>query len=320
MALYLLAVIAGFVFLTWGADYFVRGAAAIARYFHVSSLVIGLTVVGLATSAPEILVSALAALAGTPGLAIGNAIGSNIANIGLIVGLTALLVPVTVQSTVLKREFPLLLLVTLFSGLLILDYVLDFFDAILLLVGLLMLLFWMVRQGRGRCPDPLQSEYEEKLAEPASMPWALLWLSGGFGVLLASSKVLVWGAVGVAGLMGVSDLLIGLTIVALGTSLPELATSIMAVVRREPDVAIGNVIGSNMYNMLAVLSIPGLFGTVSLAAEAVVRDFAVMGILTMLLFVMAFSTDDHCRIGRAKGAVLLLIYVGYQGWIVTVSG
>lgn len=316
MTLYFLAVVAGFFFLALGADYFVQGAVAIARKLHVSSLVIGLTVVGLATSAPEILVSTLAVLDGSSGLAVGNAIGSNIANIGLIVGMTAIILPITIRSNLLRREFPMLLLVTLFAGVLIVDDHLGVVDGVLLLSGLLLLLVWMVRQGRKEGRDPLSEEYEETLPVSLEMPKALLWFAGGFAVLLISSKGLVWGAVGIAGLMGVSDLVIGLTIVALGTSLPELATSIMAVLRKEPDVAIGNVIGSNMYNLLAVLGIPGLLAAGPLAAEVVVRDYAVMSVLTMLLFVMAFSMNNHYVIGRAKGALLLLIYAGYQVWVV----
>ena len=234
----ILAIVAGFALLVWGADRFVHGAAATARNLGVSTLVIGLTIVGFGTSAPELLVSAMAAMSHNSGLAVGNAIGSNITNVGLVIGVTAIISPLVVNSSTLRREFPLLFVVMLLTLALLLDHRLGRIDGIILLSGLVVLIIWMVRLGMGgERKEPMTAEYEQEIPK-VSLGKALLWTALGLGVLLISSRILVYGAVNIAHMLGVSDLIIGLTIVAIGTSLPELAASIMSALKNEPDIAL----------------------------------------------------------------------------------
>jgi cation:H+ antiporter len=311
----ILAVLAGFGLLIWGADRFVIGAAALARNLGVSTLLIGLTIVGFGTSAPEMLVSGTAALSGNPGLAVGNALGSNIANIGLILGITALVAPLTLHSQSLRREYPLLVVATLLSSSLLLDGKIDRVDGLVLLAGLALAIFAVVRIGLARAPaDPLQDEFAAEI--PAHMPTvkAVGWLALGLLILLAGSKLLVWGAVNIASALGVSDLVIGLTIVAIGTSLPELAASVMSVLKKEDDIAIGNVIGSNLYNLLGVLCLPGLLSPTQVNGELVNRDLPVMIALTLALPVLALLCNN--RLGRKAGLLLTLSFAAYLGWIV----
>ena len=309
-----LAVIAGFVLLVWGADRFVAGASATARNLGVSPLIIGLTIVGFGTSAPEMLVSAVAAWQGNPAMGVGNALGSNITNIGLVLGVTALLAPMAVHSITLKREFPVLILIMALVLLLLLDRQLGLLDGLLLLLGTFLLMGWMVYLGmRERNGDPMESEYADEI--PAQMPMkrAIGWLIAGGVILLLSSRILVWGAVNIAEWFGVSDLIIGLTIIAIGTSLPELAASVMSALKGEHDIAIGNVLGSNMFNLLAVMAMPGLIAPSVLGAEVLYRDFAIMTGLTLMLLVMSYGFRGPGRINRLEGATLLIAYLGYLG-------
>lgn len=310
---FFLAILGGFLFLVWGADRFVVGAAATARNLGVSPLIVGLTIVGFGTSAPEMLVSAVAAWQGNPGLAVGNAIGSNITNIALILGLTALMTPLAINSKLLRRELPILTGTMLAGLLLLLDGELSRLDGALLLLGLGVMVVWMVRSGLAdRNHDALGTEFSEEIPSDMPMSLALFWVVVGLLVLLASSRLLVWGAVGIAQHFGVSDLVIGLTIVALGTSLPELAASIASALKGEPDIAVGNVIGSNMFNLLAVLGIPGLLHPLAIGQEVLSRDYPVMIGLTLLFFAMAYGIRGPGRINRLEGAVLLACYLGYQ--------
>ena len=254
MLLNLLAILVGLVVLVWGADRFISGAAALANNLGVSPMMIGLTIVGFGTPAPEILVSSIAALDGNPGLAIGNALGSNIANIGLILGVTALITPLSVHSGVLKREYPLLLAISLISLALMWDGTLSRVDGLILIILLVAILFWMVRSARLDGSDPISSEFDAEIPHDIPTPKAALWLVIGLLALLASSRALVWGAANVAATLGVSDVVIGLTIVAIGTSLPEMAASITSALRKHHDIALGNIVGSNIFNLLAVLS------------------------------------------------------------------
>lgn len=313
MLSFAVALVAGFVFLVWGADRFVLGAAGTARNLGVSPLIIGLTIVGFGTSAPEMLVSVIAAWQGNPGLAVGNAIGSNITNIALILGLTALVAPLATNSKLLRRELPLLL-VTMLAGLaLLIDGELSRLDGVILMLGLAGLVYWMVRTAlTERNGDPLVSELSEDIPAEMSTPRALTWLAIGLAVLLVSSRILVWGAVGIAEALGVSDLIIGLTIVALGTSLPELAASMASALRGEPDIAIGNVIGSNLFNLLAVLGIPGLIHPLGIGDDVLFRDYPVMLGLTLAMFIMAYGIRGPGRISRLEGGLLLACYFGYQ--------
>jgi cation:H+ antiporter len=308
------AIIVGFILLVWGADRFVDGAAAIARNFGVSPMLIGLTIVGFGTSAPEILVSGMAAMQGNPGLAIGNALGSNIANIALILGVTALITPLKVASETLRREYPMLLAATLITMMLMLDGALGRLDGVILLTGLVVLLYGMVRIGlKSRASDPMEQEFDAELPEQMSTGSALLWFAVGLVLLLVSSRMLVWGAVNIATAFGISDLIIGLTIVALGTSLPELAAGVASALKGEHDIAIGNIIGSNMYNMLAVLSMPALLAPGEFLPEALTRDLPVMIGLTLALFFMGYGFGRPGRISRWEGLLLALTFIGYQG-------
>jgi len=317
MLLAAVSILIGLGLLVWGADRFVLGAAALARNLGVPPLLIGLTVVGFGTSAPEILVSTMAALQGNPGLAIGNAIGSNIANIALILGTTALIAPLTVQSDMVRREYPLLLAVSVGAFFLLFDNDLDRFDGVVLLIGLAISMWLFVRIGlHRRDNDPLTAEIEAEIPLDIGAIAATGWFLVGLATLIVSSRMLVWGSVEVATALGVSDLVIGLTIVAVGTSLPELAASIMSALKGEHDLAIGNVIGSNVWNLLAVLGVPGLLAPGLIPAEVIERDMLVMIGLTLALFVMGRSSQTHGTINRLEGGLLLACFIIYQAWIV----
>ncbi|RLJ16950.1 calcium/sodium antiporter [bacterium endosymbiont of Escarpia laminata] len=309
-----LAILVGLAILVWGADRFVIGAAALASNLGVSAMLIGLTIVGFGTSAPEILVSVVSSLDGNPGLAIGNALGSNIANIGLILGTTALIVPLTVHSSILKREYPLLLGVTGLSLLLMLDGELNQLDGAILIVVLVAVLGWMIRAAKTGSPtDPIADEFDAEIPHDMPTRRAIFWLILGLICLLVSSRMLVWGAVNIATTFGISDLVIGLTIVALGTSLPELATSITSALKGEDDLAIGNIIGSNLYNLLAVLSLPGLIAPGAFAEAALYRDQPMMIGMTLALFAMGYGFGKlKGQINRIEGFLLLLAFIGYQ--------
>lgn len=303
----------GFVLLMLSADRFVHGAGAVARNLGVSPLIIGLTIVAFGTSAPEILVSGISAWQGKPGLGVGNAIGSNIANIGLVIGVTAILFPMVVRSDTMRREFPILFAIMLLVVVLLVDGTLSFADGVVLMIGMIVLIYWLISLGlRTRKNDPLAQEYEEEVAKEMPMNIAWLWLLGGLAVLLASSHLVVWAAVGIAKQAGISDLIIGLTIVAIGTSLPELATTVMSAIKKEHDIAIGTILGSNMFNLLIVLSLPGLLSPHTLDSNVVTRDLVVMVALTLALFAMSFVFGQKSNISRWKGAILLAAFVAYQ--------
>lgn len=316
-----LAIIAGLVVLAWSADRFVLGAAGLARTLGVTPLLIGLTVVAFGTSAPEIIISVLASLQGTPALAVGNAIGSNIANIGLVLGVAALIAPLTVASTILRRELPILLVVTVLGLLLLADGTLGVRDGLVLLAGLLILTVWLVRQGMAQNDEtnPLATEVEESLPPGLTLPRAIFWLLLGLILLLLSSRMLVWGAVEIAQALGVSELVIGLTIVAIGTSLPELAASVAAALKGENDLAIGNIVGSNLFNLLAVLAIPGILAPAAVENAVLLRDYPLMLGLTVLLFILALTRGrKDGQIRRWQGALLLSLFAGYLallGWM-----
>jgi cation:H+ antiporter len=305
--------IGGFILLVWGADRLVAGASALARNLGVSPLVIGLTIVAFGTSAPELVVSGVAAARGNPGLAVGNAIGSNIANIGLILGLTAIFYPLKVESETLKREYPLLMLIMIASFIMAADLVYDKTEGWLLLTGLVALVIWMVRFGMRRGDDdPLAEEFEAEI--PSDMPttYAVLWLMVGLIILPLSSQFLVEGAVYVARSLEVSEAVIGLTIIALGTSLPELAAALTSALRQEDDLAIGNVIGSNMFNILGVLGIAAVVNPVDVDMLMLKQDFPMMFLLSVLLFFMAYGISGPGRINRRSGFLLLSLFIGYQ--------
>lgn len=316
-----LALMLGLVLLVWSADRFVIGASATASIFGVSTLVVGILVVGIGTSAPEMLVSAIAAADGQAGLAVGNALGSNITNIALILGITAVLIPLRVQSRLVTREIPLLILVMLLGYFLLLDGQLGLIDALVLIAGFVVVVFrqlWEAKHGKG---DALEAELENEIPKNMSLKAALMWLAIGFVVLIASARLLVWGAVDIAHYFGISDLVIGLTVVAIGTSLPELAASVAAARKNEHDIAIGNVVGSNLFNLLGVMAMPGLLAPGVVDAAVLSRDYPVMLLLTLTFFLLAAcGPRKNRRISRLKGAGLLVFYFVYLGYLLVDSG
>ncbi|NOY89575.1 MAG: calcium/sodium antiporter [Deltaproteobacteria bacterium] len=312
----MIAVLSGFVALVWGADRFVMGAAGMAKNFGLSPLLIGLTIVAFGTSAPEMLVSSMAAFTGNPGLGVGNAIGSNITNIGLVLGAAALVRPLTVHSRIIRREVPVLLLtMTVAYGLIAWDGQLGRLDGALLIGGLFLMLGWVVREGLQGKGDEFGAQVEDELPPDVSTPKALLWFAVGLVVLLGSSRMLVWGAVVIARHFGVTDNVIGLTVVAFGTSLPELAASIAAARRDEHDIAVGNVIGSNMFNLLGVLSLPGLIRPGPVAPEVLTRDFPAMFAVTLLALFFARGFHKKGVLTRVEGGLLVASFCGYICWL-----
>lgn len=317
MLMSIAAIVLGLAVLVWSADRFVDGASATARYAGMPPLLIGMVIVGFGTSAPEIVVSVISAMEGNPGLALGNGYGSNIANIGLILGVTALISPIAVHSQVLRKELPILLFITLLSLALLWNGMITRTDATILLVVFVLLMGWSIKQGMKGGVDSMGSEEAQELDDnPMSLKKAIIWLIVGLLLLVVSSRILVWGAVDIAQAFGVSDLVIGLTVVAIGTSLPELASSIAAIRKNQHDLAIGNVIGSNLFNTLAVVGLAGVISPMEVASEVFSRDFVVMIGLTLSLFVLGYGFKGRpARINRIDGGLLLIIYISYTGWV-----
>jgi len=317
MLLSSIAILAGFLLLVWSADRFVIGASGIALNFGVSPLIIGLTIVGFGTSAPEMIVSGVAAYEGTPNLAVGNALGSNITNIALVLGVTALITPMIVDSKILKREYPIMFFIMIVAWALLWDGELSRIDGFILLGGMFVLMAFITLIGiREKKPvdgqDPLEEEFFEEIPKDMTTARAFLWLFIGLIILLISSRLLVWGAVNIAHEYQVSELVIGLTIVAIGTSLPELAASIASALKNEHEMAIGNIIGSNMFNLLGVLGIPGIMTGAILEPSVLSRDYPVMMILSVLLFIFAYGFRGKGRLNRFEGGILLACYIGYM--------
>ncbi|QFS88348.1 MULTISPECIES: calcium/sodium antiporter [Marinobacter] len=315
-----LAILAGLALLVWSADRFVEGSAAAAGHFGMPPLLIGMVVVGFGTSAPEMVVSALAATQGNPGLALGNAYGSNITNIALILGITAVIAPIAVHSQVMRKELPILALVTLAAAWLLFDGELSRLDAAGLLVLFALLLGWSIWSGIRKTNDTFATDMDAELTAHA-MPIrkAAVWLLVGLVLLIISSRILVWGAVDLATRFGVSDLVIGLTIVAIGTSLPELASSIIAARKGEHDLALGNILGSNLFNTLAVVGIAGSIAPMAVADEVLMRDIPVMVGLTLALFVLGYGFRGPGRINRLEGGGLLAVFIGYTVYLLTTA-
>lgn len=311
-----LAIVAGLALIVWGADRFVLGASALARNLGIPPLIVGLTIVGFGTSAPEIFVSTVAAWHGKPGLSIGNAIGSNIANMGLVLGATAIVSPLYVRSHTVGRQLLLMVAITILAGVLLFDDELSRVDGVILLAGFVVVLGSTIVMGlRARGGDPLQAEFTQELPISLSTGKAIFWLLVGLVLLVLSSRLIVWGGISIAKSLNVSDLLIGLTIVAIGTGLPELAASITSTVKGEPDIAIGNVIGSNMFNLLPVLALPGLISPGEFSAEVLRRDFPVMLALSVALVLMAYGFRGTRCIGRWQGGSLLTAFCAYQSYL-----
>ena len=316
----ILTVIAGLALLIWGADRFVHGAAASARNLGVAPLLIGLTIVAFATSAPEVLVSILAASRGEPDLAVGNAIGSNIANIGMVLGTVALIRPIELESATLRREMPAMLAVTLLTVSLFFDTYLSRVDGFVLLTGLVIVMFWLTRLGiRSAANDPMKTEYEAEIPEHVSMPAALLWLTLGLVMLLMGADLMVDGSISIARSMGISEVVIGITLVAIATSLPELAVTLVSVFKGEDDLAIGNIVGSNIFNLLAVVGIAAAIEPAVLPRSVLSLHIFVLVAFTLVLFAMTYDYDGKGNINRVEGSALLSAYVAYVAYVVLQS-
>ncbi|MBP5980117.1 MAG: calcium/sodium antiporter [Halomonas sp.] len=320
MLLPVLAVVLGLVLLIWSAEKFVDGAAATSRWLGLSPLLIGMLVIGFGTSAPEMMVSVLAAIQGNPGLAVGNAYGSNIANIGLVLGFVALIAPLAVHSSVIRKEMPFLIVVTLITGLMLWDGWVSRWEAAILLVTLGLFIGFSIIRSKKQQNDPLVDDVSESLdSKPMSRGKAIMWTLAGLVFLIISSRMLVWGAVEIAQHFGVSDLIIGLTVVAIGTSLPELASSISALRRGEHDMVLGNVVGSNLFNSLAVVGLAGVIVPIEAGREVLVRDWSIMTCMTLLMILFAFSWRGRPRrINRLEGGVLFTLFIAYTGYMVSI--
>jgi cation:H+ antiporter len=310
-----LLLIVGLTLLVWSADKLVFGAAALARNFGIAPLVIGMTILAMGSSAPEMMVSATAALSGKSDTAVGNVIGSNIANIALILGITAIVKPLSISSGVLRRELPLMMVVTLLAGALLWDSYLGFGEGIVLIVLFVAFLAAMLKISRSQKSqgDALIEEQESEIPEGVPNGKAIFWVIVGLILLPLAADLLVNNAVVIAKYFGMSDLVIGLTIIAIGTSLPELAASLAGVMKGEDDMAVGNIIGSNVFNILAVMGIPGILNPTMINENVMGRDFWVMLAVSVLLVLMALGKSRS--INRFEGSALLVIYVAYMGYL-----
>ena len=316
MWIQVVTILAGFTLLVWSADRFVMGAAATARNLGVSPLIIGLTIVGFGTSAPEILVSVMASLQGNPGLAIGNAIGSNTANIGLVGGLTALCWPLLVNSQTLRREFPVMVAVSTLPLLLIPDQTLSRIDGFILLAAFSAFFYWIIRLGlKTRGHDTIEAQYASEIPADVGPKAAIAWMIIALLVLIGGSKALVWGGENIARTLNISNTVLGITIVAIGTSLPEMAVSLMAARKGEHGMAFGNIIGSNGFNMLAVIGIAAAIQPTTLDAETIKLHFPVMLGFTVAFFFLAYNYSGKIQVNRPTGALLLMSFIAYHGYV-----
>ncbi|PVZ72593.1 calcium/sodium antiporter [Pelagibaculum spongiae] len=306
----ILLTLAGLVLLGWSADKFIGGAAAVAALLGISPTLIGLTIVAIGSSAPEMLVGVIAASEGAGDIVVGNVIGSNITNIALVLGCSALIAPLTTDNAILKREIPQLLLVTLLAAGLLVDGHLDQLDGTILFVGLAVFMIWLIRQGMQQSKSGKAPEVD--MPDPMQPKQAWFWLVAGMILLPMGSKMLVSGAVDLARLAGLSELLIGLTIIAIGTSLPELAAAVSSARKGHGEMAIGAVVGSNIFNILAVLGIPGLISPSNVASEAIYRDLPAMVGLTLLLALFLMHGRHRQQLSRRQGALLLSLFIGYM--------
>ncbi|MEM1156570.1 MAG: calcium/sodium antiporter [Pseudomonadota bacterium] len=316
MLLAAVAILAGFIILIWSADLFILGAAAIAKNMGMSPIIIGMTIVSIGTSAPEVLVSLTAAFAGAGELAIGNAIGSNIANVGMVLGITLLVTPFVVLQSAVKKELIILLVVTAIAGVMLADDLLTGMEGWLLVIALVLVMTYLLSvQSKD---ETLTQESDEEEIRSLSPLRAWLTFSAGLILLIGSSHALVWGAVEAAQMLGVSELLIGLTIMAVGTSLPELAATVSSARRGHAEIAIGNVIGSNLFNLLVVMAIPGIVQSQSLASEVIDLHYPIMAVLTVILAAAIYiggkrkkAETGYSYLGRSVGWLLVLIYALY---------
>lgn len=312
MTFFILAILAGFALLIWSSDRFVDGAADLARHYGVSPMLVGMLIIGFGTSAPEMLVSAVAAINGNPGIGIGNAIGSDITNITLVLGVTAIFYTLPVHSQIIRIELPMLLGISIIAMILLANGEFDVMDGFILLGVLAFVLTWMIYTASCSPKDGLVEDVEQHFPAVPHHRSALFWTIGGLLLLVLSSQLLVWGASNIAEQLGVSDLVIGLTIVAIGTSLPELAATIMSAKKGETDLALGNIIGSNFFNTLGVLALPALISPHTPDSNAIYRDMPVALILTIILLAFAWGFGRGRVIKFWKGIFLFSAFLGYQ--------
>ena len=309
--------IVGLLLLIWGADRLVYGAAATARNLGVAPLLIGLTIVAFATSAPEVLVSIVAAFRGETDLAVGNAIGSNIANMGLVLGTVALIRPIEMTSATLRREMPALLAVTLLTVSLFLDTLLSRIDGLVLLTGLIIVMIWLTRLGfRSSASDPMSVEYEAEIPLHVNMRMAIFWLVIGLASLLVGAELLVDAAINIAHALGVTELVIGIVLVALATSLPELAVSMVSALKGEYGLALGTIVGSNIFNMLAVIGVAAVIEPAELPQSVLSLHIFVLVAFTLALFAMTYDYDGKGHISRLEGGALLAAYLAFIAFVV----
>lgn len=308
-----LLLIVGLSLLVWGADKLVFGSAALAKNYGISPLVIGMTILAMGSSAPEMMVSAAAALDGKTDTAVGNVIGSNIANIALILGITALIKPLAISSGIIRRELPLMLIVTLLAGAIMYNNYLGFYEGVLLiaLFAVFIIAMLYISKSEQKNGDILLEEQESEIPEGVDNKIALFWVVVGLILLPVGANMLIDNAVVIAKFFGMSDLVIGLTIIALGTSLPELAASVAGVLKGEDDMAAGNIIGSNVFNILAVMGIPALINPSAISPDLMSRDFYVMMGVSILLLFMALGKSRS--INRIEGGILVTCFLVYQG-------
>ena len=296
--------------LAFGADRFIVASASLARHLKIPALIAGIILVGFGTSFPELIVSAIASAHGKAQIAIGNVIGSNIANIGLVLGLATLIAPIKVHSRLIKREFPILIIISVFIGAMLWNGYLSRWEGIILFVILALHFYWIsVSVPKNR--DPIVAELAQEKPIKMSVKKSIFWWVVGLVVLFGSSELLVDGAVGAAKLIGISDLIIGLTIVTIGTSLPEFAATIISALKKEHDIAIGHIVGSNIFNSLAVLAMPALIAPGNFSPEVVQRDYPIMLAFTIGLWLFTFLVPGKGELGRIFGGIFLLCYIGY---------
>lgn len=306
--------IIGLILLVWSSDVFIEGAASTAKHLNISPLIIGVVVLGFGTSMPEIVVAVLASLENSPGLAVGNAIGSNIANIALVLGVTALLAPIAVKSSVIKRELPILMAISVGAYLLVLDGTLGVIDGVILIAALVIVMYWMIRTNQNVDPnDPIAEETLHELEEIPllSKNKSFIYLLGGLIILMISARMMVSGAVDIAYYFEVPEVIIGLTIIAIGTSLPELAAAITAARKNEADLMIGNIVGSNLFNILAVFAVPALLAPSLIDQDVLYIDMPIMLGLTLMMLIMALPRKNNSVIYRGKGLILTTLFITY---------